>query len=75
MIKNISFLSENKRYNFEEKVNALSLADFKKYFKKVNLVITKIFGDYELNEYDLNQSPRLIIFFKKKSQSNKWLGF
>ena len=71
LIKNISFLSENKRYNFEEKVNALSLADFKKYFKEVNLVITKVFGDYELNEFDLNQSPRLIIFFKKKSQSNK----
>jgi hypothetical protein len=51
-------------------VNGLNLNDFKNYFKKTNLEINEIFGDYELNKFDLNYSPRLIIVFKKKSQSN-----
>ena len=70
LIKKISFLSKNKKYSFEEKVNALSLTDFKKYFNITNFLITKICGDYDLNEFDSDKSPRLILFFKKKSQSN-----
>ena len=49
-----------------EKVNALKLSDFEKYFNKTNLIITEVFGDYQLNKFKPENSPRLIILFKKK---------
>jgi 5'-3' exonuclease len=49
----------------------LSLKDFEEYFKKTNLEIIELFGDYDLNQFVEKKSPRLIIIFKKKSQSNK----
>ena len=69
--KNISFNDKSKKYNFTEKVNTLTINDFSEYFKKTNLNITEIYGDYQLNKFDLKNSPRLIIIFKKKSQPNK----
>ena len=70
VIKEISFNDKNIDYKFQESVNTLSLKDFEKYFKNTNLKIIKIFGDYDLNEFIEKKSPRLIIIFKKKSQSN-----
>ena len=70
LVKEISFFYENMKFDFVEHVNALNLIDFKKYFDQTHLIIIKIFGDYDLNEFDPIKSPRLIIFFKKKSQSN-----
>ena len=70
VIKEISFNDKNIDYKFQESVNTLSLKDFEKYFKNTNLKIIKIFGDYDLNEFVEKKSPRLIIIFKKKSQSN-----
>jgi hypothetical protein len=68
--KEISFNDNNIDYKFKESVNTLSFEDFEKYFKKTNLEIIQIFGDYDLNEFVENKSPRLIIIFKKKSRSN-----
>ncbi|MDB2567493.1 hypothetical protein N9X56_02890, partial [Flavobacteriaceae bacterium] len=62
---------KNKDYKFKESVNTLSLKDFEEYFKKTNLEIIELFGDYDLNQFVEKKSPRLIIIFKKKSQSNK----
>ena len=73
--KSISFTDKNKQYNFNEKVNNLSLKNFKNYLSNTNLEILEFFGDYDLNPFDNIKSPRLIIILKKKSQSNKWLGF
>ena len=70
LVKEISFFYENMKFDFVEHVNALNLIDFKKYFDQTHLTIIKIFGDYDLNEFDPIKSPRLIIFFKKKPQSN-----
>ncbi len=69
--KNISFNDKKKQYNFNEKVNNLSLNNFKNYLSNTNLEIQEIFGDYNLNPFDSKKSSRLIIVFKKKSQSNK----
>jgi 2-polyprenyl-3-methyl-5-hydroxy-6-metoxy-1,4-benzoquinol methylase len=69
--KEISFNDKNKEYKFKESVNTLSLKDFEEYFKKTNLEIIELFGDYDLNQFVEKKSPRLIIIFKKKSQSNK----
>tara|TARA_B100000768_G_scaffold168024_1_gene172570 strand:- start:59 stop:817 length:759 start_codon:yes stop_codon:yes gene_type:complete len=64
--KKISFNHNSKEYNFKEKVNALNLNNFKDYFSKTNLIIKEVFGDYQLNKYDSDSSPRLIIIFQKK---------
>ena len=68
--KNISIEDKSKKYYYKETVNSLGLEDFKKYFKKTKMEITDVFGDYQLNNFVKNKSPRLIIIFKKKSQPN-----
>ena len=74
-IKNIKVEDNGMKSKFYEKVNALNYNDFNKYLVKTNLYIYKTFGDYSLNSFDKYNSPRLILILKKKSQSNKWLGF
>ena len=64
--KNISFNHNSKEYSFKEKVNALNLDNFKHYFSKTNLIIKEVFGDYKLNKFNSESSPRLIIIFQKK---------
>lgn len=66
VIKNININDKSERHDFIEKVNALTLEDFKNYFKKTNLQIKEIFGNYNLEKFDLKSSPRLIIIFDKK---------
>jgi 2-polyprenyl-3-methyl-5-hydroxy-6-metoxy-1,4-benzoquinol methylase len=51
---------------FTEKVRKFMLADFEKMFAKQNLHITELFGDYNLNKYEVSTSPRLIIVATKK---------
>lgn len=51
---------------FEEKVRALCLADFEKYFLKTGFVIRYIFGDYDLSTFDEENSGRLILVAMKK---------
>lgn len=60
LIKEIHFNHNDKNYNFQEKVKALSLNDFKSLFKQANLEIVDIFGDYHLNKFDNINSKRLI---------------
>jgi hypothetical protein len=66
VVKNISFIDKDILYSFKEKVNALTLKDFKDYFNKTNLDLIKVFGDYNLKNYDPNLSERLIMIFKNK---------
>jgi len=62
--KRISFY-DKKDYVFNEKVMKLKQNDFENYFKKNNLTLIKSFGDYNLNEFDINKSERLIMIIKK----------
>ena len=62
--KEIKF-QDKKDYFFEEKVMDLSLNDFENYLKRYNLKIIKTFGDYNLNEFDKENSERLIMVIKK----------
>ncbi|MGB0882418.1 MAG: class I SAM-dependent methyltransferase [Vicingaceae bacterium] len=66
IIKDINFEANNKNYHFQEKVKAISLSDFKRYFEKANLSIDCIFGDYSLNEFCVENSDRLIFIATKK---------
>lgn len=49
------------RLVFEERVKALALADFKRIFSESGFEIVKLFGDYELSNFDEGISERLII--------------
>ena len=50
---------------FEEKVARFNLEDFKYLFSKSGLILTEVFGDHSLNEFNVESSPRLILFAKK----------
>ncbi len=65
IIKDIEFTDKGIAYHFQEKVKALSLNQFKNYFDIANLKIEAIFGDYNLNPFDEENSERLIIIAKK----------
>lgn len=69
ILKDISFSDKGKDFHFEEKVKALSLADFQKYFSACGLKIVHLFGNYELKEFDPKTSDRLIVIAKKESSS------
>ncbi len=62
--KEIRFTDNNEDYFFTEKVQAISLNDFQEYFKKANITLLDIFGDYKLNKFDKKNSERLILIFK-----------
>ena len=61
--KHISFFVDNNHYEFTEKVRALTLKDFKTYFKEAGLKLKQTFGDYHLNAFDTAASERLILIF------------
>ena len=48
IIKNISFSDKGRKFSYQEKVKAISLADFERYFKTAGLKLTTTFGDYNL---------------------------
>jgi len=48
-----------------ERVKKFSVADFKNLFHYNGLHLEKVYGDYYLNEYDTQTSPRLILKAKK----------
>lgn len=63
--KEIVFTDKNKHYHFGERVRALTLQDFKLYFKALKMQIVHLYGDYSLNAFDENISERLIIIAQK----------
>ena len=64
VVKDISFTAEDKTYNFQERVKALSLKDFKILFKKADVTLLDVFGDYKLSTFERKNSERLIMIFK-----------
>lgn len=62
--KKISF-NDGIDYSFKEKVRALFLNDISDLMQKSGLKIINIWGDYELNDFDVMNSNRLIILAQK----------
>ncbi len=50
---------------FFEKVSKFSLGDFNDMFSFHHLQIQEVFGDYQLQNYDIRKSPRLLMIAKK----------
>lgn len=66
VVKEIVFTDESGRaHRYEERVSGFKLGDFQDIFAQSGLKITEVFGDYELNAFDPEQSPRLIMIFEK----------
>ncbi len=63
--KNIKFQDNGLDYDFTEKVKAIKLSDFRKYFSEVGLELKETFGNYNLDEFDANSSDRLIMILTK----------
>jgi SAM-dependent methyltransferase len=61
--KHICFTAQNNSYKYTEKVKALTLEDFKNYFKDAGVKLKQTFGDYHLNAFDAATSERLILIF------------
>ena len=50
-----------------EKVAKFSLGDFTDMLSYQGLQVQEVFGDYQLHDYDLRKTPRLIIIARKKT--------
>lgn len=65
-IKHQGFLLFDYGNNGGKEATRLTLGDFNDMFAYHGLQMQEVFGDYELNAYDLKKSPRLIMIAKKK---------
>ena len=50
---------------YTEKVAKFSLGDFTDMLSFQKMQVTEVFGDYELNKYDVRKTPRMIILARK----------
>lgn len=65
-IKHEGFLLLDYSNNGGKEATRLTLGDFNDMFAYHGLQMQEVFGDYELNAYDVKKSPRLIMIAKKK---------
>ena len=63
--KNISVVENGSPHSFMEKVMTITRDDFEKYFSETGLKLKAIFGSYELEPFDAETSPRLIMIAEK----------
>ncbi len=66
VVKTIAFEADGEKKIFQEKVQLFSLQDFEKMLASVKFEIVQTFGNYDLQPFDAENSPRLIIIAKKK---------
>lgn len=64
IIKEITFDDGGEKFFFTEKVKALRLKDFELFFKEAEIDLIEIYGNYKLQKFETNHSPRLIMLFK-----------
>ncbi|MBL0341920.1 MAG: class I SAM-dependent methyltransferase [Bacteroidetes bacterium] len=64
--KDIRFTDAGNEYHFTEKVAGLLTSDFEKYMNQSGMRILKLFGDYNLNDFNSITSPRLILVAVKE---------
>lgn len=67
IIKDIRFEDNGKPYHFFEKVKLHTLEAINSYADETGFERIKIWGDYQLNAFDKESSPRCINLFRKKA--------
>jgi len=65
IIKDIRISDSKIDHHFQEKVKALTLADFSDFITNAGLKIIDIFGNYKLEAFNAQTSDRLILICKK----------
>jgi len=63
--KKINFADDTGEHTFIERVKILTLDDFKRFFNAAELQLKKVFGDYDLTDFQQATSKRLILLFKR----------
>ncbi len=66
IIKNINFEYEGKKYAFQESVSAFTYSDLTRMLQQNQFEIINTVGSYSLENYDKNNSDRVILIAKKK---------
>ncbi|PQA94146.1 Methyltransferase domain-containing protein [Chryseobacterium piscicola] len=66
IVKDIKFSADGQDFNFFEKVKLHTPDSIQKYAEDNGFERVKIWGDYQLNDFDAEVSPRCINLFKKK---------
>ena len=66
VIKSIDFTDKGEAYHFEEHVKLFDKSYFENLAKECNLTLLNTFGNYQLQEFDIHTSPRLILVLQKK---------
>ena len=64
--KHIEFNCGVKNYFFEEQVSLLNLSDFEAFSKNTNLKLENVYGNYQFEKFDPDNSDRLIVIFRKE---------
>jgi SAM-dependent methyltransferase len=65
IIKKIEFTVEEEYHSYYERVKCLDLNSFEGFIKSAGLKVKHLFGDYNLNAFDTNDSNRLILIISK----------
>lgn len=65
VIKQIEFADNNQKFHFEERVLLLRKETLQRYFELAGLEIQNIFGNYDLEPFEVDKSDRLILIAKK----------
>lgn len=66
IIKDIDFSDEGKNYHFFEKVKLHTKHEIENLASQFGLQVKQAFGDYHLNAFDEEKSPRCILIFYKQ---------
>ncbi len=65
VFKTVEFLTEGKSFSFRERVRLFTLADFQSLFATAGMKIIRLYGGYDLSDFDVRHSKRLIIIAQK----------
>ena len=65
IIKKIEVVTADKTYEYFERIKFLDLKKIKRYLDTVGLKLKHTFGDYDLQEFDQENSNRLILILSK----------
>lgn len=66
LIKEITVCDGEQCSRYHESLQAFDKKDFLDFFEPLGMELETTFGDYNLNDYDKEESPRLILLFRKK---------
>ena len=61
IVKSINFTADDMYFHFEEKVNLFTLSDFEAMYSMVDLDILNVYGNYNFDQFNPENSERLIL--------------